>query len=243
MKSEMDAAKGDIETLKDTTKKLSTEIRQTKSEGSAEITSTIFEERESRRCNVVIHNLPEPGDDIKESSERISRDKTIVQELCEVLEIELDVGESARFAKRLGPRPENNQTPRPLLIGFKTADFSDAILQKSPELSKKDEPWSSIKVVSDLTKIQRKEETRLRDEVIKKNGERTNEESENWKWKVVGRRGERRIVQVEIEEEVAVGEEQEQQTSRFRGRGRGGKGRGIQRKSSRLNNLEDAGQK
>merc|ERR1712096_584303 len=126
LRSDMDAAKGEIETLKDTTKKLSTEIRQTKSEGSAEITSTIFEEireRESRRCNVVIHNLPEPGDDIKESSERISKDKTIVQELCEVLEIELNVGESARFAKRLGPRPENNQTPRPLLIGFKTADF------------------------------------------------------------------------------------------------------------------------
>ena len=108
--------------------------------------------------------------------------------------------ESARFARRLSPVADNDTpSPRPLLIGFKTEDGRDAVLEKSPLLGDKDEPWSSVNVVMDLTKCQRKEEKKLRDTASKKNAELGEDEEGNWRWKVVGRRGERKMVKVLIQ--------------------------------------------
>jgi hypothetical protein len=106
------------------------------------------------------------------------------------------IDEGVRFAKRLGASDESSSSPRPLLVGFKAVTDCTAMLDKSPALSELDESWSVINIVRDLTKGQRKEEKDLRDEATKNNSELSEEDSLNWIWKVVGRRGERKLVRV-----------------------------------------------
>lgn len=48
--------------------------------------------------------------------------------------------------------------------------------------------------------MQRKEENKLHDEVTKKNLELSEKDAENWLWKVLGRREERRKVKAKVEE-------------------------------------------
>ena len=229
----------DISDLKSSFKKLSEETKESQSGNVESVSSAVFDEfreRESRKCNVVVHNISESGAEVAEAEDILKYDKDKLQELCGVLSLDIDVAECARFVKRLGPRVEDSTSPRPLLVGFKNVETVNSVLQKAPKLAEKEEPWSRINVVKDITKIQRKEEKKLREDVVKKNAERTAEESENWEWKIVGRRGERKIVKVSIEGEEAATEGQEgepigNQTGN-RGRGRG-RGRG-QRKSNRL---------
>ena len=137
------------------------------------------------------------------------------------IEVEMNVSEVSRFVKRLGPQQEGAATPRPLLIGFKNADHCKSILEKSPSLAQQDEPWSEINIIRDLTKNQRKEEKDLRVEAERKTSELSEEEKGNWKWKVVGRRGERKVVKVALNREEEEGERTDNMSQRGRGRGRG----------------------
>ena len=190
MKNDVASVKKDIETLSATTVKLTTDAAEKKGEDQSELTTAVFDEmreRESQHCNIIIHNLAEPPNEVSDKKERILHDKNRVQGLCDVIGAEVNVIESARFARRLGPVADNDiPSPHPLLIGFKTEDGRDAVLEKSPLLGDKDEPWSSVNVVMDLTKCQRKEEKKLRDTASKKNTELGGDEAGNWRWKVIG---------------------------------------------------------
>ena len=158
-------------------------------------------ERESRQTNLVIHNLPEPEQTVKDAKERIAKDMEKLQELCGVIEANVDAPTVFRFAKRLGERSKTGDHCRPLLLGFKSVEGHDKVLQNAPKLAEMDEPWSSVNIVQDITAMQRSEEKQMREEANKKNSELTKDEAENWVWKVVGRRGERCIVKVSREKD------------------------------------------
>ena len=68
----------------------------------------------------------------------------------------------------------------------------------SPRLADMDETWSSINVIRDITKAQRKDEQQLRIKANEKKEESTEEENGKWEWKVVGRRGERKLVKITV---------------------------------------------
>ena len=187
------------------------------------ITAAVLEEmreRESRRCNLIIHNLTEPSADVTESKERMEKDIEKLRELIGLIEVQVDLNDAVRFAKRLGPRNDDDETPRPLLVGLKEKQHCDSVLDKSHKLSEMEDPWSSVHIIRDLTKTQRKEEKEMRIDVDKKNHELSEEEKGNWEWKVVGRRGERKIVKVEVKEEQLSQEEGGSGRGRGRGRGR-----------------------
>ena len=194
MKTDVADVKKDIASLQTATEKLATDTVEKKSEMKAEFTTSVFEEmreRDSRRCNIIIHNLAEPSADVVDKNERIKRDKISVQELCAVVGADINVEEAARFARRLGPinRDDESPGPRPLLIGFKTESERDLILEKTPVLADKAEPWSNVNVIMDLTKCQRREEKEMRDNATKKNEELSEEDSK--KLEMEGRRSER----------------------------------------------------
>ena len=221
--------KGDIQGLQSATKKLSDSNRENQGATQESVTAAVLEEmkeRESRKNNLIIHNLEEPGAEFVDSKERVAKDIENFQMLVNEIDVELDVNEAHRFAKRLGPRQEGATSPRPLLIGFKSVDYCRSILEKSPSLAQKEEPLSNVNIIQDLTKAQRKEEKKLRDDVEKKNSELSEEDQGNWKWVVVGRRGERKVVKVEVEKEEEGGSSSGSNRGRGRGRGRGqGRGR------------------
>ena len=60
--------------------------------------------------------------------------------------------------------------------------------------------WKQISVVQDLTKIQREEERALKDEVNLLAAKLSDADAKNWEYKVVGKRGAKRVVKVPIKQ-------------------------------------------
>ena len=170
-------------------------------ENAATAVFSEMRDRDNRRNNIVVHGVPKPDAKIKEKNSRIAKDMKKIQDLFSKLEVEVVADEAVKYARRLGERPVGKTDPRPLLIGFKTLDSKLTVLDNSRKLAE-DDNWKDVSVISDLTKRQREEESKMRQEADRLNGERSEEDAKNWLWKVVGRRGERRLVKTKPHEET-----------------------------------------
>ena len=154
MKIEVAAAKADIDGLKCSGKKVQDSTKDIQNNAAA----SVFEEmreRENRRLNIVIHNLSEPPVSLTTGKERIANDKEKIHSLCNQIGVDVDAASDIRFVKRLGQRPENPAAPRPLLLGIKNVKIQEKILECAPKLADQEEPWASVNIVQDLTKMQR----------------------------------------------------------------------------------------
>ena len=170
-----------------------------KGEVQSETADLLFgeiKERENRRNNVIVHGLKEPDSKIKDAELRIKADIKVISDLFAQLNLDLKPEEHVKFARRLGERPTGDGS-RPLLIGCVTPEVREKILTNTRKLAENKE-WESVSVIADLTKRQREEETALRTEATRLNTERTAEEAKNWEWKVVGRRGSRRLIKGKV---------------------------------------------
>ena len=191
-------------------KKLSSrvgEMEQKEANGAA--TATVFaemKERENKKESIVVHNLPEPDENIKDGKRRQAADKEKFQEVIDVIGANVNVGESVKFCRRLGEKKDGK--PRPLQLGFKNRDAKDKIMENTKKLADMDAEWKAISVVHDLTKMQREEEAEMYNEAEEKNTKMSDEEKKNWLFKVVGGRGNRRIIKEKRSEEEQ-GENQE----------------------------------
>ena len=181
---EADEVREDVENLKK-------EFEVAKSSGSLSSNGEVFtelRERESRKNNIVIYELDEPSGNNKE--ERVAEDEQQLQDLLKDIDISVKVDDDIRFMSRLGKF--DKQRKRPLLVGVVDHTTKERILSKAPRLAKMAEPRCNVNIASDLTRKQREEEKGLQLEVKARNDKLTDEE--NFIWKVIGRRGERRIV-------------------------------------------------
>lgn len=186
-------------------------------ENAAAAVFSEMRERDNRRSNLVVHGLSEPEATVTNTDERKEVDMEKFQVLCDKIECGVKVRESVRFAKRLGARPAQADQPRPLLLGLKEDGSRQKVLDNARKLADMEETWPDVSIVLDLTLMQRNEEQRLRKEAEKSNGEMSDEERKNWLYKVIGRRGERRVVKTSVEEE----ERRTRGSNRARGSQRG----------------------
>jgi hypothetical protein len=172
----------------------------------------IYEEmnlREEKRKNVVIHGLVEPeGEDGKT---RMESDKRKLDQIFTVLELNISVDTDVEFCRRIGKKAERS---RPLICGFYSEWVKSVLLKNSRYLAETN--LNNVSVVPDLTERQRREERDLVQEAKRRNREEltSDDKAKNWVWKVVGRKGQKRLVK---------GTEA----------GRGGWGRGASRGTSR----------
>lgn len=195
---EIDNVKKEIDVVKTQVDSMNRRV----DEGRENQNSSVFREireRENRKTNIVFHNIPEPKGKSKE--DRIKEDDTQVEELCKVIGAPIIMKGTAKFTARLGKFSKDGC--RPLLVGYKDKETKEKILDNARNLSKQEEgsQWKSVSIVPDLTQIQRKEEDDLRKEANEKNAKMSDEEKKNFLWKVVGRRGERRIVRTSVNQE------------------------------------------
>ena len=185
--TDIDSVKSDVSDIKEQVNKIKEDSVKDKG-NSAEGIYSELRERENRKLNVLVHNIKES--DKSDKDERVKEDFNILSEVSS--QIDTEVRESdIKFMTRIGKKSDSG--PRPLLVGLKDMALKDKLLSNAPKLAKCDEPLSEVNFISDLTKIQRKEENLLREEVKQKNEGRTADEAKNFIWKLVGRRGERRI--------------------------------------------------
>ena len=155
-------------------------------------------ERESRRLNLVLHGVPEPGPDTTNARDRMEVDKCE----CEIIFGGMKARtrkHHIRFCRRVG---EKGDDPRPMVIGLYSEEERRHILERSREL--KNTKFACVTIVPDMTKQQRKGEMRLREEAERRNQELSGEDREkNLKWIVVGSRGEKRLIKGTDREEYS----------------------------------------
>ena len=193
-----------VKEIKKNTSKATKENQiQTVKDDASDAVLTELDERDKRKNNVIIHGLDESNNDVTDGRVRKSEDLAKLQSLVDALNVQIQLSTSLKYVKRLGEKQEAAAKPRPLLVCFKNTGDKDSLLEKSLDL-KDNTDWSSVSLVQDLTKKQRQHEQSLRDKCTAKNDERSEDEAKNWEWKVMGRRGMRRIVKrdiVPVEEE------------------------------------------
>jgi hypothetical protein len=188
------ANEDDISVLKSGISNLEKKIQDNKVERKTtmgEAQGAVFGElrdREERKGNLVIHNIPEHKKD-STAKERKEADSLYIKNLLKKMKVDQQVQQDIKFMRRLG---EYSEKPRPLLIGLHKEQSKKEILQKARNLNKADR----ISIVPDLTARQRKEDEELRKEVERRNNEMSASESLNYHWRLVGIKGERRIAKL-----------------------------------------------
>jgi hypothetical protein len=161
-------------------------------------------ERRARELNVIVHGIEECGEETRGGEERMQYDIEQCAELFSVMELGVTAND-VKFCRRVGARGEAD---RPLVVGL----YSDRVRNKILRAD-----WKSLEpevsVGPDLTKKQRAEEAQVWKDMEDRNSRRTAEEkTKNLAWRVVGPKGERRLV---------LGQARETERAGARGRGAG----------------------
>ena len=133
------------------------------SKGSAESVNTMskvfdsFMDKERRKLNVVVHNLPEQeGSSL---AERMENDQLLFKEVIkEGLNLIIRPTKAFRVGKRIGDRP------RLLIVTLESTDVKAELLRMASQLRHLSK-WKRIYVTPDLTKKDRDDAKRLRDEL------------------------------------------------------------------------------
>ena len=128
-----------------------------------------YMDREKRKCNLIVYNLPEPPTDM-ETTECVKKDKEFFKEIVgSILDKDLSNLQITKVL-RLGKSP--SAKPRPLLVSIQDELWKREILRFAYKLSKISK-WSSIYVSPDYTRKEREANKVLRNELRrrKENGE------------------------------------------------------------------------
>jgi hypothetical protein len=146
-------------------------------------------EREARKCNILVHGIPEPEAD---SNDKNADDKSELKSLAAAIGIKIDASSDIKFCYRVGIKSDNNC--RPLKVGFYEQRNCERFLSTSWKLKGNKKLSYNASIVSDITNQQRSEEAKLRKQVDDDNSKLSAEDTHCFR--LVGRRGHRIIVKV-----------------------------------------------
>lgn len=157
------------------------------------MTADEFRDRESRKLNVILHRVEEPGDEIKGGEERKKIDMEQCIKIFKALGLEKECEDEMKICRRVG---EKGDTPRPLVVGLTMEDTKRKLLQRAKNL--RNTEFSEVGIVPDLTVQQRKEEQDMYEEAERRNEEELTEEdrAKNLTWTVAGPRGQKKILKL-----------------------------------------------
>ena len=174
------------------------------SSGSSKDVWEELKERERRETNLIIHNVPESS--MLDNKERESRDLKGLQKLFNLIDANLEVSETVKFTRREGEKQTDQ--PRPLKVVLRRKEDRDITLANAHKLNScQQEEWRRVTVVSDLTRMQRSEEVDMRKLAASKNLDLAREDIDKGEaWKVVGKRGAKRIQLVKLYRDEMVSE-------------------------------------
>ena len=150
-------------------------------------------ERESRKDNLIIHQVEEPT--VGRGVERKEHDLNEVIEIMEFLNCPVKK-EDIKFIFRAGERREDRPGPRPIILSMKNSGARNTILENTRKLASS--RFERISITPDLTPLQRKEEDGLRKEAETRNNAMDQEERLNYQWVLVGMKGQRSLIKRRI---------------------------------------------
>jgi len=193
-----------IQLVDDKIGKLSKEVESVKKKVDSVNTSDnskndVFKElseRENRKENIVMYNITESSS--RDAETRKEFDKDEIRKVLEVLKCTEVNEDDIKFLYRAGERSKNssNDSPRPLVVGFRNEVIQNKVICSCRYL--KDSVFKHLSILPDLTPMQRQEEKNMREECRQKNADLNNEEQGNYLYKVIGKKGQGKIVKTRI---------------------------------------------
>ena len=118
-------------------------------------------ERERRKCNVIIHNLPEPVE-VTSGEQLRQKDK---EKTCSLISTEFKINDfEVQRTVRLGSRNPSSSRPRLLLVELGDVSTKRQILRQATSL-RKSSTWSNIYISPDLTPKEQAHNKKLREEL------------------------------------------------------------------------------
>lgn len=145
--------------------------------------------RERKKRQVLIMGLKEPT--APSAEDRRAEDKEALEDILKILDTGL-TGDDVKFVRRIG---KANGGERPLCLGFYDEAAKDRVLRFSHRI--KDTKWAECKLQPDLTLAQRKQFKDQMEEAKRKNATREGL-NDNQTWRVVGAKGDTRLVRVSV---------------------------------------------
>ena len=152
-------------------------------------------DREARKGNMIVYNLPEPPAEITRPHARKEADKEEMKRMLNDIDVELDFDQEVRFFVRTGKLDHESDRIRPLLIGFKSMETKERVMRNAKKLSTIAE-YENVSLTHDLTRKQRDEDQILRDTAKQRNEAMEEEESLNFEWRALGPKGNRYLVRM-----------------------------------------------
>lgn len=198
--SSINKLSGSVDTLKTQMTDLNNKITSEPKEAANLAEESVFAEfaeREHKKNNLVFHNVAEAPNSVKSGTERKDADLDKLKDIMDILGVNIsNRGNSViKFCSRIGEKTDAvEENPRPLLVGTVNQEVKQDILSNARNL--KDSACAHVSIVPDLTARQRKEEAALKLKADQKNEELSEEEKMLWEWKLVGPRGQRRLLKV-----------------------------------------------
>ena len=203
LETDVDHNKDEIVAVKETCIELTKEleiVKQTKISEAAPGTDNeaVFkelEERESKKENLIIHNFPEPEPSVTRPGDRKNRDNDELVKILQAIRCEVKIDEDVKYTVRIGEKKDNinyQVKPRPMIVGFRNLHLRDEVLRSARNLSKT--KYKDNSIGPDLTNKQRQTEAKMRTDAEKLNRDMDSEESLNWEWKVIGPKGQRKLI-------------------------------------------------
>ena len=181
------------------------------------VTRDEYRERESRKTNIVLHRVMEPGPEVRTYEERKQQDLEECKKIFKMMDMDREAEEELKTCRRIGERGED---PRPMILVLRSEEARRKALDRAYKL--RNTTYEEVGLVPDLTVQQRREEQQMVEEVERRNEEDLTEEdkAKNLKWLMVGPRGAKKIIKGTVREDQGS----------WRGRGtRGGTSRGAGR--------------
>lgn len=136
------------------------------------------EDRERRKCNIVVFNVLES--DSKENEDRKSHD---IEEMKKILN-ELKIDAALLNPVRLGPKKQDQKWPRPLRLTVESEDIKWSILKESKNLKDSgEEALKAVFIKKDMTQLERQREAELR-QALKEKREAEQQSGGNARWTI-----------------------------------------------------------
>ena len=155
---------------------------------------------EAKKKNVIIFGLKEGDENGKDTDNEAGKDAIKITDSVKVKELLQAIGVSLEYSQfsvlyRVGRNPSKQVCP--LIVRFESVEERQRVLSKARNL-KSQQKWKNVFIAEDLTKkqyhLERSREIRLKEEAAERNLRRTMEDAKTGMWKIVGGRGQRRLV-------------------------------------------------
>ena len=155
-----------------------------------------MDERLIKKNNVVMHNVPEINAPNVSRKDGFDFDLKQVEMICREINVRFNAYD-IKFIIRPGEKRSDGK-PRPMIVGFKNSRCRDYLYDSSYKLKKT--RLSEIRVVADLTRFQRDKEQALFEECEKRNAELNSDEAAAFLYRVVGQKGQKRIIKSALDQ-------------------------------------------